>query len=92
MSTLPQRFAATLLLALGSVTAAADGWPLPVDLLKPAHMPHLENFFLAVRRNKPELLNCPADLAYESAGAVLAANRPVAEGKAVYFKPEDFQS
>ncbi|MDR2849465.1 MAG: Gfo/Idh/MocA family oxidoreductase [Verrucomicrobiota bacterium] len=72
------------------VTAAADGWPLPVDLLKPAHMPHLENFFLAVRRNKPELLNCPADLAYESAVAVLAANRSVAEGKTIKFKPEEF--
>jgi predicted dehydrogenase len=72
------------------VTAAADGWPLPVDLLKPAHMPHLENFFLAVRRNKPELLNCPADLAYESAVAVLAANKSVAERKTITFKPEEF--
>jgi predicted dehydrogenase len=72
------------------VTAAADGWPLPVDLLKPAHMPHLENFFLAVRRNKPELLTCPADLAYESAVAVLAANKSVAERKTIYFKPEEF--
>jgi hypothetical protein len=72
------------------VTAEADGWPLPVDLLKPAHMPHLENFFLAVRRNKPDLLTCPADLAYESAVAVLAANRSVAEGKTIRFKPEDF--
>jgi len=74
------------------VTAAADGWPLPVDLLKPAHMPHLENFFLAVRRNKPELLNCPADLAYESAVAVLAANRSVAERKTITFKPEEFHA
>lgn len=73
------------------VTAAADGWPLPVDLLKPAHMPHLENFFLAVRRNKPELLNCPVELAYESAVAVLAANRSVAERKTIYFKPEEFK-
>ena len=72
------------------VTAEADGWPLPVDLLKPAHMPHLENFFLAVRRNKPELLTCPALLAYESAVAVLAANRSVAEGKTIHFKPSDF--
>ncbi|MDD2455051.1 MAG: gfo/Idh/MocA family oxidoreductase, partial [Kiritimatiellae bacterium] len=72
------------------VTAEADGWPLPVDLLKPAHMPHLENFFLAVRRNKPELLTCPASLAYESAVAVLAANRSVAEGKTIRFKPGEF--
>jgi hypothetical protein len=61
-----------------------------VDLLKPAHMPHLENFFFAVRKNKPEALNCPALLAYESAVAVLAANYSVAQRKTIYFKPEDF--
>lgn len=71
------------------VTAAADGWPLPVDLLKPAHMPHLENFFAAVRHG--EKLNCPVDLAYESAVAVLAANRSVAERKTITFKPEEFR-
>jgi len=71
-------------------TVAADGWPMPVDLLKPAHMPHLENFFFAVRKNKPEALNCPALLAYESAVAVLAANDSVAQRKTITFKPEDF--
>jgi len=70
----------------------ADGWPIPVDLLKPAHMPHLENFFFAVRKNKPEALNCPAALAYESAVAVLAANESVAQRKTIYFKPEDFHA
>ncbi len=73
------------------VTKAAAGLPLPVELVKPAHMPHLENFFFAVRRKNPKLLNCDAELAYESAVAVLAANRSVAEGKTVYFKPEDFK-
>ncbi len=73
------------------VTKAAAGMPLPVDLLKPAHMPHLENFFLAVRRKDPKLLNCDAELAYESAVAVLAANRSVAEHRTVYFKPEEFK-
>ncbi|MBP5511461.1 MAG: Gfo/Idh/MocA family oxidoreductase [Kiritimatiellae bacterium] len=73
------------------VTKAAAGLPLPVELVKPAHMPHLENFFLAVRRKDAKLLNCDAELAYESAVAVLAANRSVAEGKTIYFKPEDFK-
>jgi predicted dehydrogenase len=72
------------------VSVQADGWPMPVDLLKPAHMPHLENFFFAVRKNKPEALNCPALLAYESAVAVLAANDSVAQRKTITFKPEDF--
>lgn len=71
------------------VTAEAAGNPLPVDLLKPAHMPHLENFFAAVRHGAP--LNCPVELAYESAVAVLAANRSVAEGKTIHFKPEEFR-
>ncbi|MCK7522316.1 MAG: hypothetical protein MZV64_33870 [Ignavibacteriales bacterium] len=45
------------------VTAEAGRWPLPVELAKPAHQPHLENFFDAVRHGTP--LNCPAELAYE---------------------------
>ncbi len=73
------------------VTKAAAGMPLPVELLKPAHMPHLENFLFAVRRKDPKLLNCDAELAYESAVAVLAANRSVAEGKTIHFKPEEFK-
>ncbi|MFA7173921.1 MAG: Gfo/Idh/MocA family oxidoreductase [Kiritimatiellia bacterium] len=71
------------------VTAEATGNPLPVDLLKPAHMPHLENFFAAVRKGTP--LSCPVELAYESAVAVLAANRSVAEGKTIHFKLADFR-
>ncbi len=67
----------------------ARGNPIAVELNKPAHMPHLENFFAAVRHG--EKLNCPADLAYESAVAVLAANRAVEERKTIYFKPEDFK-
>jgi len=73
------------------VSPPLPGYPLPIDLHKPAHMPHLENFFSAVRKNQPETLNCPADLAYESAVAVLAANVSVAERKTIYFEPEDFR-
>ncbi|MDR2850239.1 MAG: Gfo/Idh/MocA family oxidoreductase [Verrucomicrobiota bacterium] len=66
-------------------------WSLPIELLKPRHMPHLENFFYAVRRNAPELLNSPAEQAYPVAVAVLAANRAVAERRTITFKPEDFK-
>jgi len=85
-----QREVTTKVAVDSRVSPQAEGWPLPVDLLKPAHMPHLENFFFAVRRNKPEALNCPALLAYESAVAVLAANDSVAQRKTITFKPEDF--
>jgi len=72
------------------VTAEAEGWPLPVELLKPAHQPHLENFFNAVRAQDKSILTCPAELAYESAVAVLAVNKAVAQRTPVYFKPEEF--
>lgn len=71
------------------VTAESGKWPLPIELAKPAHQPHLENFFDAIRSNIP--LNCPAEVAYETAVAVLAANESVASGKRVEFKPEQFR-
>jgi len=74
------------------ITPPPPGYPLPIELNKPAHMPHLENFFTAVRRNKPEILTCPADVGYESAVAVLAANVSVAKRETIYFKPEDFHA
>jgi len=72
------------------VTAEAGRWPLPVELAKPAHQPHLENFFDAVRNGTP--LNCPADLAYESCVAVLKANEAVKARRVVEFRPEQFKA
>ena len=71
------------------ISAQANGNALAVEMNKPAHMPHLENFFAACRHG--EKLNCPAELAYESAVAVLAANRSADEHRKVTFKPEDFK-
>ena len=70
------------------ISALANGNPLPIELNKPAHMPHLENFFAACRHG--EKLNCPAELAYESAVAVLAANVSADSRKTLYFKPYYF--
>ncbi len=72
------------------VTAEAGRWPLPVELAKPAHQPHLENFFDAVRHGTP--LNCPAELAYESCVAVLKANEAVKARRVVDFRPEQFKA
>ncbi len=72
------------------VTAEAGRWPLPVELAKPAHQPHLENFFDAVRNGAP--LNCPAELAYESCVAVLKANEAVKARRVVDFRPEQFKA
>jgi predicted dehydrogenase len=72
------------------VTAEAGRWPLPVELAKPAHQPHLENFFSAVLHGTP--LNCPADVAYESAVAVLHANEAVQARRTMNFRPEQFKA
>lgn len=64
-------------------------WPLPIELSKPAHQPHLENFFGAIRYGVK--LNCPAEVGYETAVAVLAANESVAAGRRVEFKAEEFR-
>ena len=71
------------------VSVPMGSWPLPVELAKPAHQPHLENFFDAVRTGAA--LNCPAEVAYESAVAVLAANEAVRTGQRIEFRPEDFK-
>jgi predicted dehydrogenase len=71
------------------VTAEAGRWPIPVDLAKPAHQPHLENFFNAVRIGTP--LSCPAELAYESAVAVLKVNDAVRTRQTVKFTPAMFR-
>ena len=52
-------------------------------------MPHLENFFAACRHGVA--LNCPADLAYESAVAVLKANVSADMGAKYHFKKEEFK-
>jgi predicted dehydrogenase len=70
------------------VSKSAEGWPLPIDLSKPAHQPHLENFFNAIRYGTP--LNCPAEKGYETAVAVLAVNRAVATNRKIEFNNADF--
>jgi len=72
------------------VTVEAGRWPLPVELAKPAHQPHLENFFDAVRNGTA--LNCPAGLAYESCVAVLKANEAVKARRVMEFRPEQFKA
>ncbi len=71
-------------------TPPLDAWGLPVDLTKPYHQPHLENFFDAIRHGAK--LNCPPEIGYETAVAVLTVNRAVEEGRKIVFKPEDFHA
>lgn len=71
------------------VTPPLPGYDLPIDLLKPAHQPHLENFFDAIRMGTP--LNCPGEIGYETAVAVLNVNKAVEEQCKVNFTPQDFE-
>ena len=61
---------------------------LPVKMNKPYHQPHLENFFDAIR-GKAEL-NCPAEVGYETAVAVLKVNEAVEAARKLSFQPEVF--
>jgi len=72
------------------VTEEAGRWPFPVELAKPAHQPHLENFFSAVRNGVP--LNCPAEIGYESAVVVLKVNEAVRLKRLLKFSPEQFKA
>jgi len=65
-------------------------WLMPIEFDKPFHLPHLENFFHAVRGE--EKLNCPAEVGYETAVAVLSVNRSVAASETIRFEPRDFQA
>ena len=62
---------------------------LRLDLEKSLHMPHLENFFAAIRTGVP--LNCPAEVGYETAVSVLRVNEALEAGRRIEFKPEEFR-
>jgi len=63
--------------------------PLLRKCTEHVHQPHLKNFFDAIR-GKAEL-DCPGEVGYETAVAVLKANEAIEEGKKLNFKPEDFE-
>lgn len=59
-------------------------------LNKPAHQPHLENFFEAIMFKTP--LNCPGELGYETAVAVHKVNKAVEAATRLEFTPEEFKA
>jgi len=56
------------------------------------HMPHLANFFEAIRKGDPKHLNCPGEVGYETAVSVLKVNEAVAAARKIEFKPDDFKA
>jgi len=69
-------------------TAALDEFQLTVELNKPIHQPHLENFFGAVRgKNK---LNCPGEVGLASTGTVLAVHDAIAQERKLKLTNSQF--
>jgi hypothetical protein len=68
---------------------ATSAYRIPVQMDKKYHQPHLENFFDAVRGKAK--LNCPSEVAYESAVTVLKVNEAVEAARKLGFKPEEFR-
>ncbi|MHC4743937.1 MAG: Gfo/Idh/MocA family protein, partial [Planctomycetota bacterium] len=58
---------------------------------KKSHQVHLENFFEAIRTGGKTPLNCPAEVGYETAVAVLKVNEAVQAGRKLEFKPDEFK-
>ena len=64
-------------------------YDMSVKMDKPVHQPHLENFFDAIRGKAK--LNCPAEIGYETAVAVLKVNEAAEAARKLNFKPEEFK-
>jgi len=48
------------------------------------------NFFASVAKDDPKLLNCPADIAYQTAVAVLSVQPALESGNKKKFTKADF--
>ena len=70
-------------------TISPDEHRIVLSFNDPYHKPHLENFFSAVRGIGK--LNCPAEVGYESAVAVLKVNEAVEARRTLDFSPEEFK-
>jgi hypothetical protein len=70
-------------------SVSPDQHKVPIVLRDPYHQPHLQNFFDAVRGTAK--LNCPAEVGYETAVAVLKVNQAIEAQRRLAFSPEEFQ-
>ena len=70
-------------------TAAPPKYTLPIKFNDPYHKPHLENFFNTIRGK--DTLNCPVEVGYETAVAVLKVNKAIKAKREVKFSPNEFK-
>ncbi len=79
---------------LGAAIAArnAEGAAIMQEMdRKTIHQRHLENFFQAVRGNKPADLTCPPDVAYSMAVPVLNVIKAVESNEKLQFTETDYK-
>ena len=69
-------------------TVAPPKYELPVNFNDPYHKPHLENFFNSIRGK--DTLNCPAEVGYETAVAVLKVNEAVEKKSLLEYDSNEF--
>ena len=69
-------------------TVVPPKYELPVTFNDPYHKPHLENFFNSIRGK--DTLNCPAEVGYETAVAVLKVNEAVEKASLVKYDRNEF--
>ena len=67
-------------------SAAPEAFELPGGFNKPAHQPHLENFFAAVRGEAT--LNCDARHAFESEAPIYWVNPSALSKQPIQFTSE----
>ena len=70
-------------------SAPLAAYDIPVVLNKPAHQPHLENFFEAIRGDAS--LNCDGEHAYRDEFAIHHVNKSAEQNERVVLKPEDYE-
>ncbi len=71
-------------------TAPLAEFEIPVFFNKPPHMPHLENFFNAIRGTAK--LNCPADEAFRSEYVIHKANEAIPAEKRIAISKEEVEA
>jgi predicted dehydrogenase len=71
-------------------TAPLAEFEIPVFFNKPPHMPHLENFFNAIRGTAK--LNCPADEAFSSEYVIHKANEAIPAQKRIAITAEEVKA
>ena len=69
-------------------TVVPPKYELPVTFNDPYHKPHLENFFNSIRGK--DTLNCPAEVGYETAVAVLKVNEAVEKASLLEYDSSEF--